>query len=139
MELKDFVAQTITEITRGILQAQEENKDTNLIIAPHVSKEGTIAETSGRPEKPSFLHFELNIAATSSSSEDGELAAKFKLQVVNFSMEIGGKSKGKHDQSDTSIQQVSFDLPVVWPTRHEQKEQDKFTPLPEVKPLGRIT
>ena len=119
MELKDFVAETITQICQGILIAKEKNKDTDVVIAPHVSLSGETQPELERQERPQFLHFDLKIIA-SDCKKDGKQGGSFRLDVVGLG--ISAKSGDNNSSSTESKveQHISFDLPIIWPSNQKR-------------------
>ena len=136
MELKDFVAQTITEITRGILQAQKENSDTGIIIAPHIGANGMTSQDESKVEKPQTIHFDVSLIA-SSDKQDGSGSGKLSIEIASFKFGAGRDNVDLQKQTSSMSQHVSFDIPIVWPTNQVQQQSD-FTHL-EVKRLSRPT
>ena len=119
MELKDFVAETITQICQGVLIAKEKNKDTDVVIAPHVSSSGETQPDKERQERPQLLHFDLKIIV-SDSTKDGKQGGSFHINVVGFG--ISAKS-GDNSSSSTESkieQHISFDLPIIWPSNQKR-------------------
>ncbi|WP_458400073.1 hypothetical protein [Mailhella sp.] len=107
MELKDFVAQTLTQICEGIQNAREATKKSGAIIAPPVdSSTGAIASNKG-PKPAQMVHFEILLEGQAESGKEGG------VKVAGGFISLGGNASSA--QSAANTHKVSFDVPLVWP------------------------
>lgn len=119
MELKDFVSQTLLAISEGIMEAQAKTGASGLIIAPPLTDEGIIQVAKDGRKKPHIVHFNLKVAVDA-KGEQGNAGGGFSIQVLNVS--VSGKSGSRENSSISSstMQEISFDIPVLWPTNARQ-------------------
>ena len=74
MDLSDFISESITEITEGLLQAQKQ-----------VSKHGVDIRTAGGDT--GYSEIEFDVAVTARHTKD--LGGKAKLSVLGIGLELG--------------------------------------------------
>jgi len=121
MELKDFISSTIEEISRGILGADEQLKDTNAIVSPHdfrINSENS--QAFGRTRKESVRYEDIgtrvvqkvdfDIAVT--VDESGKANAGAKISVLSIGL---GGGVEKTTKSGT-VSRIKFAVPVVFPS-----------------------
>lgn len=127
MELKDFVCDTIIAISNGIIKAQEKSKDSGLIIAPPLTESGTIQIMKEGIKKPHIIHFNLKVAVEASGEQkDGK--GSFSVQVLNFNFSSESAKNVTSFASSYEIQEISFDIPVLWPTNAPQSSPIPIAP-----------
>lgn len=131
MELKDFVAQSITEISQGIIKAQAANHANGILIAPHVKPNGAIAKDVNEEEKPQVLHFDLHVTVTDANSK-GKKGGKLKVQVASFGVSAESGDDNHSSMESRTEQRITFDIPVIWPTTQQQEDWNKYR-APEPK------
>ena len=107
MELKDFVAQTLTQICEGIQKARENTAAMRAIIAPRVdTSRGTVTKDSGL--KPAqMVHFEVLLKTQEDSGTKGG------IEVAGVFISLSGNTSSTDSAANTH--KVSFDVPLVWP------------------------
>ena len=123
MELKDFISSTIEEISRGILAAKDQLKDTNAVVSPHNfqvnSKESqafgrTKNEDAHEPQKWQGTRVvqkvDFDIAVTVSDADKSNAAAKISV----LSIGIGGAVENVSSTGTNS--RIQFSVPVVFPS-----------------------
>lgn len=124
MELKDFISSTIEEISRGILAAGENLKDTNAIVSPTDFKINSKESQAFGRTKPTHIpdHVEkgtrvvqkidFDIAVTVDETDKMNAGAKISV----LSIGLGG---GVENSSKTGTNsRIQFSVPVVFPS-HE--------------------
>ena len=124
MELKDFVAQSITEISQGIIKAQEANSTSRILVAPHVKPNGAIAKDVNEEEKPQILHFDLNVTVVDAKAK-GKKGGKLSVQVASFGVSAESGDDNHTSMESRTEQRISFDIPVIWPTTQTQSDWNK--------------
>ena len=113
MELKDFVKETLVEISQGVSEAQ--NEQTNSLINPRLKtnesnvKSILLAEDgTGRGVKGGrlldYVEFDVAITIDNNTKTKGKISVLFGA--VNLS------SQGASENKDTSISRVKFKVPV---------------------------
>lgn len=113
MELKDFVAATLTQICQGVKNAQQ-SAPGNAVIAPITNKEGFASEYSKAQERPLIVHFdvELNVAK---SSDTASGRGSFDISVASVRIAMQGGSPASNSEAQKSCTRVSFDVPILFP------------------------
>ncbi len=102
MELQEFVHRAITQIARGIQEAQHDSNGEYLVSPMHYGNQMPRTQTAN---VETLEPVDFDIAIKASSSSDG----KFSLNVVGFS--IGATGGG----ADSTISRVKFQVMVRWP------------------------
>lgn len=120
MELKEFVSETIVQITQGILDAQEQTKSTGILISPPLRTEKDGQYEINRRDKMNYilqtLHFDVSLSVESTTTGGGQ----GKASIAVFSASLGGKKESK----DTNTSRISFDIPICWPSAGEIEGED---------------
>jgi hypothetical protein len=112
MDLKTFVAETITQIIEGVKGAQEGAKQLGghvnpLIagpVAPELMKHKMFVATGGVAQ---FVEFDVAVTATEGSGSKGGVG----IVVGAFTLGSTGESRGEH----TASSRVRFAVPVTLP------------------------
>ena len=120
MELKEYVSQTIVQITEGILDAMEKLGDKDVIINPdstfHSDGKFWIGKNNERgPVERWVQSIEMNISTTVSESSEGKGGAKVSIGVLNIG--AGIKDRGAEQSANT----VKFSIPVCFPCTKVKK------------------
>lgn len=114
MELKDFISNTIEQISLGVIEASRNCKEYNVIVNPSV----TIGKSGDYfiPEKPQNVHItrrvqmiNMDIVVSQIESEEAELNGKLWVSFLS----LGGKTK--EDKNIGSENRVRFSIPVALP------------------------
>jgi len=112
MELKDFIKNSITAISEGIIEAQLELKDKNVIINPEKLGTGKTGEKlllSDGWRYTQELEFEILV----NTEESNTLAGGGKLTILKV-VSVGIDSKSDKDFSNSN--KLKFKIPVALPT-----------------------
>ena len=118
MDLKDFVKESLVQISRGIEEANEELKDTGALINPlQITTHSEGAQSYGRTGQPRSAHensrivekVEFDVAVLAEQGE--QTKAGIKLAVASIGLGAGGQS----DKTDKSESRIKFTIPVVFP------------------------
>lgn len=107
MELKDFIAQTLTQICQGVHEARENTAELNAVIAPRTNESGVTLMDQNSERLAQKIHFEVLLV------NQEEAGAKGGVKVAAGFFSIGGHVQGGEAASHTH--KVSFDVPLVWP------------------------
>lgn len=114
MELKDFISNTIEQISLGILEASKKCNQYGVIVNPNI----TIGEQgdfciSKQPEHVNIQRrvqlIDMDIAVTVIESEEGKIEGKLGVSFIG----VGGKSQEGKSTSNES--RVKFSIPVCLP------------------------
>ena len=111
MELKDFVAATLTQICQGIEQARREMQESSARIAPPLTPTGTVS-TFQESDSVQTVHFDVYLSERGASGKKGGASLGITLSKVSINADISGNK----ENATTSGHRVSFEIPVVWPT-----------------------
>ena len=112
MDLKDFVAGSLTQIIEGIREAQKASADSGGWISPAGSnmtprKETPIVKT---PEGEGYLHeVHFDVAVTVSDEQGANAGAGLKI----FGAKLGADASVTYQNA--AVSRVQFSIPVVWP------------------------
>ncbi|TKB43975.1 hypothetical protein [Thalassotalea mangrovi] len=120
MELKEFVKETLIQISAGIKDAQEEIRNSGGVVNPaHREK----AENTGDshfgvlPNGQNIFLVDFDVSVT--VVEEAETDAKAKLNVASLlTLSAGGDSA----KSSKAINNISFKVPLALPTDDVSKE-----------------
>lgn len=111
MKLEDFVSDTITQITRGVLSAQGQLQDTGALVNPKLQTMGvecSIGEVERRPgERVSLLEFDIALTVSESTETKGGIAVAVGL--------LGLGSQGTTEKTNDTLSRVKFSVPIVLP------------------------
>lgn len=115
MEIKDFIKETLSQITEGIVEANKEMindgafvASTNLREANGLPKSGTYAKRDNTMQVVREVEFDISIAVTDSTQSGG----KGSLHVVSLIRADGGID---NNYSSSSTQRIKFSLPLALP------------------------
>lgn len=108
MDLKTFIAESLSQISDGIREAQK--NCTGAIISPRVvyNENGT-PRIDDRPKfyAPQMVEFDVAVTVTEADGDKG--GGKIGVSFLN----IGGEISSSSENSSTS--RIRFEIPVVWP------------------------
>lgn len=110
MELRDFIKTTLTEISLGIKEAQEETKDLGVIINPSGLAVGNQGDKYLKHGGWRYVQdIEINVAITISEID----GAKAGLGIVTGIFSGGASSSTENNNSSMST--IKFKIPVALP------------------------
>lgn len=138
MELKDFVADTLTQIAEGILEAQKQAGDSGFYVCPRMIAGGSIAKDGESSRMAHKVSFDIAVEAVASKGTDGAGGAKFRVEVLSCRLDVGSSSKETDSSSSRQVSRIQFDIPVVWPTVVSKDAHDPIPAKsvnPDYKPL----
>jgi hypothetical protein len=116
MELKDFVRESLVQISNGISEASEELKDTSAHINPknvYVNSDnrqnyGRLVNDKSYYPVVELIEFDVAVHA----SEGTETNGKIGISIGSIGLGVGGKSQ----ESNRSESRIKFKVPVTFPT-----------------------
>lgn len=114
MELKEYVSETIVQISEGILSAMDKLKDKDVIINPdstfHSDGQFWIGKNKEHgPVERWVQMLEMNISTTVTDSTEGQGGRKVSIGVLNIGAGI------KDSGSEQNANSVRFSIPVCFP------------------------
>ncbi|WP_127559261.1 trypco2 family protein [Saccharospirillum alexandrii] len=118
MDLKDFVKESLVQISNGISEANEELADCGALINPlHITTHTDGSQSYGRTGQPRNIHTDSRVVEkvefdVAVLAEKGEAAnARLKLSVAS----IGFGGGAGTETTDRSESRIKFTIPVVFP------------------------
>ena len=118
MELKDFVKETLVQISQGIEEANIELNDSKAMVNPlnisgHTENAQTYARTKApsesSPNKRLVQPVSFDVAVVAEVGEKGEAGAKLSIA------SIGIGAKGSTESTNRSESRINFIIPMVYP------------------------
>lgn len=114
MELKDYIAETLVQITNGIIEAQRQLSDVDVIVNPAKTYGGKGNIWIGKdPDNGPVLRrvqeVEMKIGVISSEEVTGDGGAKVHLGVLNLGAGVEEKGVERNENY------VKFSIPVSFP------------------------
>ncbi len=113
MDLKTFVADTLTQIAEGIKEAQKNAGNVYRISPRHVPVEGAKDTSHLEFNGDRLERVDFDVALTTSSEASGDIGSKLVV--------LKATATGKLESE--SVSRVSFSVYVQWP-RHGEYEAD---------------
>ena len=120
MDLKEFVKETIVQISKGIDEANTELADTEAMVNPiYVKMNSNDAQGYGRtkerqpnygnPDSKLLQRVDFDVAVSVEAGQQGSAGAKLSIA------SIGIGAEGKTESSNKSESRIKFTIPVVFP------------------------
>lgn len=115
MELKNFVADTLTQICQGIQIAQENTKAMGAFVSPRMARDGQAADASSQAFATHSVSYDvaLEVVDQEQSKAGAGLVGTFKVVVASL------KGSGSLEQTNRNeakyISRIRFDVPVIYP------------------------
>ena len=116
MELKTFVAESLTQICEGISEAQKNVAKLGAYISPRLASENRTANDKSVARHASKISFDVAIEVINDSTTGSSVEGGGKLNVLALCSRVTGeKTEEMHSKSST-VSRLIFDLPVIWPS-----------------------
>lgn len=116
MEIKDFIKESIMQITHGITDANKEIQNEGAYVASSVLKDangfpivGELYSDDRNGQKHIIRNIDLETVSVSDSTQTG---GKGTLQVVSF---LRADGEIENNFSSTSLNKIKFSLPLAMP------------------------
>ena len=115
MELKDFVADTLTQICQGIQIAQENTKAMGAFVSPRMVRDGLATNEDYQAFATHKVSYDvaLEVVDQEQSKAGAGLVGTFKVVVASL------KGSGSLEQTNRNeakyISRICFDVPVIYP------------------------
>lgn len=116
MELKDFISETIQQISQGIIDAKEKCSELDVIVNPNITigadgdyyvpEEKRIGSVSMQ-RRVQLLNMDIAVTVTEASETSG--GGKIGVSIFGANINSSGKSE------NTNISRVQFSIPVCFP------------------------
>jgi hypothetical protein len=115
MELKDFIKETLVQITNGVVEAQDLIKDTGCYINPEGRYKDEIVETGYGGEYRSIQKVKMSIAINVIENQK----TKAGLGVVSAILTAGASTTNSDSNSVTN--RIEFEIPISLPITNVTK------------------
>lgn len=108
MELKDFIRETLVQISEGVIAAKAELSEKDILINPGSSPDGTSVYPSDSAERR-IQEVAFNVVV----SVDKAGATKGGIMVITGLLSGGGSKN--NEVKDSSTNKISFTIPISLP------------------------
>lgn len=118
MELKDFIKETLLQISEGVISAQEELKNSGCLINPLISSivNGTTLINEGKQnERRQVQNIKMSIAISITENKGEKSGIGIVASVIK-----AGLSKDESEQNHT-INRIDFEIPISLPVSKFKK------------------
>jgi hypothetical protein len=118
MELKDFIAETLSQIVTGVVEAQTKVSTAGGSVVPHVRNASDDKSMYGRTNAGNpviFVDFDVSIAAQEGTATKGGIG------VVSGIFNLG--SSGQSNENLQTSNKIKFKVPVGLPLQHQTVSQ----------------
>ncbi|WP_338744726.1 hypothetical protein V3D52_19275 [Pseudomonas putida] len=126
MDLKDFIANSLTQIAEGILQASEALAHTDAEVNPtNVNLHSSTSQVYGSTRKPEedgtkFQHrlverVSFDVAVTAEGTTSGSAGVKVGM------LSVGVKAGGDITDKTGHASRIQFSIPMVFPSKRNDK------------------
>ena len=119
MDLKDFIKEAVSSITKATVELQAELKDTGVVVNPPVFKEGTDqfhpGDTVWSHRHIERVKFDVAVTATEESGSKG--GGKLKVMAFGVGASAGGEVTER--AAAERVSRVSFSIGVALPPPEE--------------------
>lgn len=115
MNIEDFVADSLTQICKGIIKAQENTKSLGACISPRMRYGGEPATAFVEHSATQTVSFDLTVEVVQNANKTKD-GVNFNIEVCSISTSIGYGSKKENTNTNRDAIHVKFDVPVCWPT-----------------------
>lgn len=116
MDIKDFVADTLTQICEGVVEAQARTEPLGACVSPRMSKEGRPATPYVEHTKTQNISFDIAVEVVQSSEQTKD-KPKFSIEVASISASLGSGSKKEDTNSNKDAIRIQFDIPICLPVK----------------------
>lgn len=109
MDLKEFITETLVQITQGVQDAQEKIKDTGCLINPEGFHQGENLKSGYNKEYRHVQKVKMSIAVKVIENSD----TKAGLGVMSAILNAGVLNK--EGETNTVTNRIEFDIPISLP------------------------
>jgi hypothetical protein len=117
MELKEFITQTLCNISQGIIDAQEKSSESGFIINPkNIRKRDSNVYEKYDGNDAVIQEIEFNIVVNVSEGSDSKIA------VGAFTGIFSGGGSAANQNNNSTQTTIRFNLPVQFPSNDKKKK-----------------
>jgi len=121
MELKEFITQTLININQGIIDAQEQTKDSGIKINPkNIRKRDSGNYDVYNGNSATIQEIEFNIVVNVAEGNDSKIA------VGAFTGLLSGGVSNTNQNNNSTQTTIKFNLPVQFPSNDELKKYETY-------------
>lgn len=121
MELKEFITQTLININQGIIDAQEQTKESGIKINPkNIRKRDSGTYDASNGNSATIQEIEFNIVVNVTEGNDSKIA------VGAFTGLLSGGVSNTNQNNNSTQTTIKFNLPVQFPSNDELKKHDIY-------------
>lgn len=138
MELREFVAETLTQLCGAVVDAQKATESMGAVVSPRIIGTEKNGFRAASDEESNWgvlkVHFDIALSVTENKKSKTGGNAKFSLSVGNTTLSLGGGAEEKTQKDNSDSTKVNFDIPIIIPSL-SVKEAVKILekrPLPEM-------
>jgi hypothetical protein len=110
VNLREFVALTVTQIVQGVSDAQAEVKDLGAEVNPHLTGSVPKDFAFAAGQCATIVYFDVGVTVTEGTGTKGGIG------VFTGAFNLG--SAGQSQTENTAVNRVRFALPLTLPGRH---------------------
>lgn len=119
MELKDFIKETLVQITNGVVEAQVAIKDSGCLINPEGYYTGEQVKTGYNQEYRHVQKVKMSIAINVIENSE----KKAGLGVVSGLFSAGATAK--NSDTNTITNRIDFEIPISLPVMESEKKGNR--------------
>lgn len=120
MELKEFITQTLCNISQGIIDAQNQSSTSGFIINPkNIRKRDSNVYEHYNGNDATIQEIEFNIVVNVTEGSDSKIAVGAFTGILS-----GGGSTSNQNNNSTQTT-IKFNLPVQFPSNDEIKKRQQ--------------
>ncbi|MEJ8591487.1 hypothetical protein JSO54_09595 [Riemerella anatipestifer] len=121
MELKEFISETLLQITQGVCEAQKQTKELGGVVNPSEVYSDNFVKASIKDQQRIVQIIDFEVGLTSSSEKNNNKGIGVALGSLKGGL---GTSKGENETTDTKIK---FQIPLVLPSvENDNTSQNLF-------------
>lgn len=120
MELKEFIKETLIQISEGIIESQKNLSEKGAVIVPKYSVKGTdfhfVDENNSTRQQVNDVNFKVGIKVENISGEKAGIA------VITGLFSAAGQASSEN--VNQSISSIEFTIPVIYPSGNNPERRD---------------
>ncbi|GJH39838.1 hypothetical protein RCZ04_03880 [Capnocytophaga sp. HP1101] len=130
LSLSEFVKNAIIEVSKGIDDAIEELKDSDVLVNPTLHMGKVHIDKKGYERQVQSIDFDLIVTiedSTDTTGKDNKQATALLKVVSLLNIDIGGKSINEKTETEknTVVNRLKFSVPVCFNTNAPKGESPK--------------
>lgn len=119
MRLKDFIKNSIEDITSAIKECQDELNNGAILCPTNTNSSNKIAAV-GKNLDVSYIEFDVSVAVETIEESNSNGGAS--LNIVSIAkLDFGGKDN--NTGKETNASRIKFSIPLVYPQHHVEKRK----------------